>query len=118
MIAAEPAADRRFSRVNCRGTLRKRAKARAGCPGVAASSPIPLSEQGWAAGHRGDCGFVIFGSRIRGQLWQMRHSLSAVGPQASSRRMAAEVQDRKSTNNAARWLGGPHFFVGQNYVRV
>jgi hypothetical protein len=39
----------------------------------------------------------------------MRHSLSAVGPQASSRRLAAEVQDRKSTTNAARWLGGPHF---------
>jgi hypothetical protein len=55
----------------------------------------------------------------------MRHSLSAVGPQASSRRLAAEVQGRKSTTNAARWLGGPHFsflsdgsFYFSSFVRL
>jgi len=42
----------------------------------------------------------------------MRHSLSAVGPQASSRRHAAVVQDRKSTKQCG--LGGwpePHFIL-------
>lgn len=74
------------------GDIPESAQAQAGCPGVAASSPIPLARAGdgplatavTADVRSSDLGRGI---AISGQLWQMRRSsLSAVGPQASSRR--------------------------------
>ena len=43
MFAAELAAAWRFSRVNRRGDIPESVQAQAGCPGVAASSPISLA---------------------------------------------------------------------------
>ena len=65
--------------MNRRRTLRKRAQARTGCPGVAAFSPSCSSEQNRAAGRRSGCGRVIERSSdprswIGNRLRQMRHA--------------------------------------------
>jgi hypothetical protein len=71
MIAAEPAASRRFMRVSRWGIPELRAPARTlGCPGIAASSRSALgsSEPGAgtkAGGRRSGCGLVIVRSRTR-----------------------------------------------------
>jgi hypothetical protein len=103
MIAAEPVASRRFSRVNRRGHSGPCASACSGCPGIAASSSSCFrtgsgcwSPQ-WA--QSGDENHDLRPAQVKVALLPR----SAVGPRASPR--TAGTQAKKSTYDAARVAG-------------
>jgi hypothetical protein len=85
-------------------------------PGRCGLLPDPAHEWEWAAGPRSGCA-LWSQDRECSQLWQMRHSLgSAVGPEASSRRVSGGWGESEGPRTMRLgWLAPAAFLFGETF---